>query len=200
LHLQDRASWAPKFAALRLAHPLVAYFSKPLDGVMPALMGATWTLLLAAQVGVKCSANGRLFSHLAATSSLQLLLLLQLLLVCCCSCANATFLCKGCRIRLLIRSVASIRLTFLLLLPLLLLLLLYCRCSRCTSPSLWRVVKRRTCLTMQQQLLLLAMRSQLGLKAYLIRWTLGCKKQLIMPTFADMLACSKLMVLLVLSA
>ncbi|KAF6258143.1 armadillo-type protein [Scenedesmus sp. NREL 46B-D3] len=44
-----RAGWAPKCAALRLAHPLVAYFSKPLEGAMPALMGATWQLLLAAQ-------------------------------------------------------------------------------------------------------------------------------------------------------
>lgn len=51
---QDRASWAPKFAALQLAHPLVAYFSKPLHGVMPALMGATWQLLLAAQVCIVC--------------------------------------------------------------------------------------------------------------------------------------------------
>lgn len=48
--MQERSSWAPKLAALRLAQPLVTYFSKPLEGSMPALMGATWQLLLAAQV------------------------------------------------------------------------------------------------------------------------------------------------------
>ena len=47
---QDRGGWAPKCAALRLAHPLVAYFSKPLEAGMPQLMGATWQLLLGAQV------------------------------------------------------------------------------------------------------------------------------------------------------
>uniref|UniRef100_A0A383VNQ8 Importin N-terminal domain-containing protein n=1 Tax=Tetradesmus obliquus TaxID=3088 RepID=A0A383VNQ8_TETOB len=47
--IKDRGGWAPKCAALRLAHPLVAYFSKPLEAGMPQLMGATWQLLLAAQ-------------------------------------------------------------------------------------------------------------------------------------------------------
>ncbi|WIA28271.1 hypothetical protein OEZ86_010825 [Tetradesmus obliquus] len=47
--IKDRSGWAPKCAALRLAHPLVAYFSKPLEAGMPQLMGATWQLLLAAQ-------------------------------------------------------------------------------------------------------------------------------------------------------
>ncbi|WIA08198.1 hypothetical protein OEZ85_007649 [Tetradesmus obliquus] len=47
--IKDRSGWAPKCAALRLAHPLVAYFSKLLEAGMPQLMGATWQLLLAAQ-------------------------------------------------------------------------------------------------------------------------------------------------------
>ncbi|KAF8072465.1 Ipo9 [Scenedesmus sp. PABB004] len=47
--MQDRAGWPAKHAALRLAQPLVTYFSKPLEGSVPALMGATWQLLLAAQ-------------------------------------------------------------------------------------------------------------------------------------------------------
>lgn len=48
--LQDRTTWGTKLAALKLAQPLVTYFSKALQGAMPALMGATWQLLLAAQV------------------------------------------------------------------------------------------------------------------------------------------------------
>jgi hypothetical protein len=52
----------------------------------------------------------------------------------------------------------------LLLLLLLLLFTLHC-CSRCTSPSLWRAVKMKTCLTTLPLLLLLRMRSQWGWKA-----------------------------------
>jgi hypothetical protein len=106
--LQDRASWAPKFSALRLAHPLVAFFSKPLEGVMPALMGATWQLLLAAQVRN---------------------IVLQVCCCCCCCCFHCTSLYSTSAALCLLRSpTSSLQVNLLLrLLP-----LLFC-CSRCTS-------------------------------------------------------------------
>lgn len=54
---QDASSWGPKLAALRLAQPLVAYFSKPLHDCMNQLTAAAWQLLLAAQVGGRLGAS-----------------------------------------------------------------------------------------------------------------------------------------------
>jgi hypothetical protein len=46
-----QATWPAKLAALRLGHAIASYFCKPLAAVMPQLMGASWQLLLALQVG-----------------------------------------------------------------------------------------------------------------------------------------------------
>jgi hypothetical protein len=53
--MQVREDWNVKMAALQLSQPLVTYFSKPLESCMPALMGASWQLLLAAQVCRICA-------------------------------------------------------------------------------------------------------------------------------------------------
>lgn len=44
------ATWGIQAAALRLAHQLVTFFSKPLAAAMPPLVAATWQLMLVLQV------------------------------------------------------------------------------------------------------------------------------------------------------